>query len=566
MLLNNSTEILTEFFEDVYITNFSHTIGKPCSYIYFAVTFIYTQVFYSIMDNTENIIAKLHPLERKVLPYLSSVFTVHELVSMTGMQEVEVMRALQWLQNKELVTITEVIEEIVELDKNGKEYVEKGLPERRFLKILGDQPVTLEFIQKGSNLDKDEMTVCLGLLKKRGLMNIHKDKEVAVSITEAGRQALKKKSAEERLLDSLRTPRNVTTLTPEEHGIVKELFTRKEIIKKDIIKIKSAALTEKGKNLLTYSLEKEYTEQVTSELLQSGKWKSHSFRHYDVSINVPAISGGKQHIITQAISYIKQIWLDMGFVEMTGNLVQTSYWDLDSLFVPQDHPARQMQDTFFIKDGKNIAEGKLPEDFAKIRDIHEKGGKTGSTGWQTPWQEAEAKKVLLRTHTTVLSAQKLAEIGQTKTVHKKLPLKFFNVGRVFRNEALDWKHLFEFHQVDGIVIDSDANLKHLKAYLRLFFGKMGYPKIRIRPAYFPYTEPSLEVEVWHSKKQQWIELGGAGIFRPEVVVPLLGHDIPVLAWGLGLERIIAEYYHLTDIRDLYKNDMKQLQSMKIWVK
>jgi phenylalanyl-tRNA synthetase alpha chain len=131
---------------------------------------------------------------------------------------------------------------------------------------------------------------------------------------------------------------------------------------------------------------------------------------------------------------------------------------------------------------------------------------------------------------------------------------------------LDWKHLFEFHQVDGIVIDPDANVKHLKAYLRQFFGKMGYPKIRIRPAYFPYTEPSLEVEVWHPKKQQWIELGGAGIFRPEVVVPLLGHDVPVLAWGLGLERIISEYYRLTDIRDLYKNDIKQLQNMKLWVK
>ncbi|MEK6867387.1 MAG: phenylalanine--tRNA ligase subunit alpha, partial [Nanoarchaeota archaeon] len=239
------------------------------------------------------------------------------------------------------------------------------------------------------------------------------------------------------------------------------------------------------------------------------------------------------------------------------------------LFVPQDHPARQMQDTFFIKDetGKAIALGKLPADFAKIKEIHESGAKTGSTGWKTPWKEEDARKVLLRTHTTVLSALKLAELGQDpKTLQKKLPLKFFNVGRVFRNEALDWKHLFEFHQVDGIVIDPDANMKNLKAYLRQFFGKMGYSKIRIRPAYFPYTEPSMEVEVWHPKKNQWVELGGAGIFRPEVVVPLLGADIPVLAWGLGLERIISEYYHLTDIRDLYKNDLKQLQQMKIWVK
>ncbi len=521
------------------------------------------------MTDEQGIIAKLHPLERKILPYLSSVFTVHELVSITAMQEVEVMRALQWLQNKNIVTITETIEEIVELDKNGKEYAEKGLPEKRFLKVLATSnlPITLEGIQTSSDLNQNEMTVCLGLLKKRGLINIHKDKELTITITDAGTQILKKKSLEEKFIESLQSARNAKELSPEELAMFKEMLSRKEIIKKILIKIKSAALTEFGKKIITYSLDKEYIEQVTPEMLQSGAWKNHTFRHYDVSINVPAVSGGKQHIVTQAIAYIKQIWLDMGFVEMSGNLVQTSYWDLDSLFVPQDHPARQMQDTFFIKDGKNIALGKLPKEFAKIRDVHENGGKTGSTGWQTVWQETEAKKILLRTHTTVLSAQKLAEIGQDqKTVYKKLPLKFFNVGRVFRNEALDWKHLFEFHQVDGIVIDPDANLKHLKAYLRQFFGKMGYSKIRIRPAYFPYTEPSLEVEVWHPKKQQWIELGGAGIFRPEVVVPLLGHDIPVLAWGLGLERIISEYYHLTDIRDLYRNDMKQLQQMKIWVK
>lgn len=251
-------------------------------------------------------------------------------------------------------------------------------------------------------------------------------------------------------------------------------------------------------------------------------------------------------------------------------MVQTSYWDLDSLFVPQDHPARQMQDTFFLKDSekqKAIAIGKLPHDFAKIKEVHETGGKTGSTGWQTSWQEKEAQKILLRTHTTVLSILKLAELGKDqKTLNKKLPLKFFNVGRVFRNEALDWKHLFEFHQIDGIVIDPNATLKNLKAYIRQFFGKMGYSQIRIRPAYFPYTEPSLEVEVFHPQKKQWVELGGAGIFRPEVVMPFLGSDIPVLAWGLGLERIISDYYHLTDIRDLYKNDMKQLQQMKIWMK
>ena len=168
---------------------------------------------------------------------------------------------------------------------------------------------------------------------------------------------------------------------------------------------------------------------------------------------------------------------------------------------------------------------------------------------------------MLRTHTTVLSAQTMAKLKK-----EDLPAKFFAVGRVFRNEALDWKHLFEFYQVEGIVIDPNANLKNLKGYLTQFYKKMGYEKVRMRPAHFPYTEPSLEVDVFHPIKKEWVELGGAGIFRPEVVIPLLGFDCPVLAWGQGMGRIISEYWKITDIRELYKNDVKQLREMKMWLR
>ena len=149
---------------------------------------------------------------------------------------------------------------------------------------------------------------------------------------------------------------------------------------------------------------------------------------------------------------------------------------------------------------------------------------------------------------------------------EELPAKFFSVGKVFRNEALDWKHLFEFYQVEGIVVDPNANFRHLIGYLKEFYKKMGYSAVRMRPAHFPYTEPSLEVDVFHPIKKQWIELGGAGIFRPEVVKPLLGFDCPVLAWGQGMGRIIGEYWKITDIRDLYKNDIKQLREMKLWLR
>ena len=179
----------------------------------------------------------------------------------------------------------------------------------------------------------------------------------------------------------------------------------------------------------------------------------------------------------------------------------------------------------------------------KIKSTHENGWTTGSRGWGYKWSENVAKENLLRTHTTVLSAQTISRLKK-----EDLPAKFFSVARVYRNETLNWTHLFELTQVEGIVVDPNANFRDLIGCLKEFFKKMGFPDARVRPGHFPYTEPSAEVDVWHPVKKKWIELGGAGIFRPEVVKPLLGEAVPVLAWGLGMERSIMDYYGIDDIR------------------
>jgi len=217
-----------------------------------------------------------------------------------------------------------------------------------------------------------------------------------------------------------------------------------------------------------------------------------------------------------------------------------------------------VQDTFYLESPK---EGKLPEIFGKIKAVHENGGDTNSKGWKYKYSEQEAKKLLLRTHTTVLSAQAISKLKGDN-----LPQKFFSVGKVFRNETLDASHLFEFYQVEGIVVDEDANFGYLLGYLKEFFGKMGYSDVRIRPHHFPYTEPSAEVDVYHPIFKKWIELGGCGIFRAEVTKSLLGREVPVLAWGLGLARTEAEYFNISDLRDIYKNDIKQLREMKVFMR
>ncbi|MBR9703441.1 phenylalanine--tRNA ligase subunit alpha, partial [Candidatus Woesearchaeota archaeon] len=251
-----------------------------------------------------------------------------------------------------------------------------------------------------------------------------------------------------------------------------------------------------------------------------------------------------------------------GFQEMEGDYVQTAFWDLDALFVPQDHPAREMQDTFYLE---NPSKQKIDDKkvYEAVKATHENGGDTGSKGWGYTFSKKESEQLMLRTHTTVLSAQTLDLIKKGK---KQLPGKYFAVGKIFRNEELDWKHLFEFTQVEGIVVDPNADFSHLLGYLELFFQKIGYEKVRVRPGHFPYTEPSVEVDGWHPVKKEWVELGGAGLFRPEVTKTLIGKEVPVLAWGLGMERSISEYFAITDIRDLYNHDLKELRTMKKWVK
>ncbi|PIY60740.1 phenylalanine--tRNA ligase subunit alpha [Candidatus Woesearchaeota archaeon CG_4_10_14_0_8_um_filter_47_5] len=503
----------------------------------------------------------LHPLEQRVLPLLAVPMNIDMITDKAQLQEVEVRRALQWLENKKLVSLAEEPEEAVVLEKNGLLYIQEGLPERRFLNALKDKPISLAAVQKAARLEDEEVHISLGLLKKKGAITLQKADALLVSLNNEGKVWLRKALPEEDFLKK-KFPLSTGTLSPEERQVLTLLVKRKQIVRIDITKTITASLTSEGKKLLALGLDQsqETTEEtLTQGMLKTGSWQKKRFRHYDVVAPVPRMYGGKRHFTRQAVDYIKRIWLDLGFREMTGSLIQTSFWDLDALFVPQDHPARDMQDTFYLKRPKkgSIRDKALEK---RIKKTHESGWTTGSSGWQSPWSEERARENLLRTHTTVLSAQAIAQLKK-----KELPAKFFSVGKVFRNETLDWKHLFEFYQVEGIVVDPDATFCHLIGYLTDFYKKMGYPKVRIRPAHFPYTEPSAEVEVFHPVRKEWIELGGSGIFRPEVVKPLLGIDVPVLAWGQGMGRIISEYWGITDIRELYKNDLKFLRESKMLI-
>src|SRR3989338_6750616 len=382
------------------------------------------------MVDINKIQSSLHPLERKILPLLQKFHSVDELMVQSALKEVEVARALQWLRNKSIIEKKEDARKQISLDKNGQLYARQGLPERRFLSSL-NREMSIKDIERISRLSREEVGVSLGILKKKNAINISKKgNDVLVSITDTGRNLLKKDSLEEQFLKK-QFPLDPRSLSPEESYAFNEFMKRKSILKIDVQKAKTASLTRLCEEIIQNAgpVDKDVIDSLTQELIKNKSWQGKEFRAYDIKTPVPKISYGKKHFENEAIEYIKSIWLNLGFKEMSGSMVQTAFWDLDALFVPQDHPAREMQDTFYLH-GK----AKLPELWKKVKEVHENGADTGSRGWRYQFSKEETEQILLRTHTTVLSAQTIANLKK-----ENLPAKFFAIGKVFRNEALDWK-------------------------------------------------------------------------------------------------------------------------------
>ncbi len=506
----------------------------------------------------EDLLLSLSPLEKTILPLLH-LANVEKISEETELNLTSIRRAFQFLKNKNLVSLEEEKKKFVESDTNGILYLKKGLPERRLLTLLIEvKKISLKDAKKKSGLTDNEFAIALGVLKEKNFVAV-----VTGNINfKANIEETTKKTSEEKFLESL--PLELEKLTEEQKNIFKKLRARKNIVRIDeSVKIKFEA-TDLGRRVIEElpKFKKELIEQLDPEMIRKETWRGKVFRKYDIKSKVPEIYGGKRYFVNQAIDYARKIWIEMGFKEMTGTLTQTTFWNFDALFTPQDHSVREMQDTFYIKDIKV----RLPDKriVREVKKAHETGIQ-GSKGWKYKWKYEEAKRVVLRTHTTCLSARTISKLRQLRD-KKKLKGKYFAIGKCFRNETLDWSHGFEFNQTEGIVIDKDANFRHLLGYLKEFYKKMGFEKIRFTPAYFPYTEPSVEMSAWHPEKKLWLELGGAGIFRPEVTVPLLGENIPVLAWGPGFDRTIMDYYDIKDLREMYKNDLNKLRKIKFWLK
>lgn len=445
------------------------------------------------------------------------------------------------LENRGLVTVEIATQAEVVLEASGQDAVNNGLLEARLWSWMqAEQEPTMKGLQ--SAFERHEAGPGVGLLKQLG-----------VSIEQGHLVAQDPSGIESTLAERTEFLAMLPcALTDDVRPMVEAFKARKGFIAVVERTDRSWSITEAGRTIPKDALvETTVINDITPELLQGEAWRSAEFRPFDVTLEASTPRTGRSHPMQALIERIRAVFLEMGFSELVDDYVQTAGWNMDALFIPQDHPAREMQDTFYLDEPAS-----LPLDDTTMRHwkaVHEHGGDTGSLGWGGTFSMDIAQKGLLRTHTTVNTIQYLA-------AHPAEACRMFSVDRVFRKEAIDRTHLPEFHQIEGIIMEEGANLQMLVTTLKTFYAKMGYPEVRVRPAYFPYTEPSLEIEVrWRGK---WLELGGAGIFRPEVTEPL-GITSPVLAWGMGLERLAMLVLGLDDIRQLYISDLEWLRNQPI---
>lgn len=478
----------------------------------------------------------LSGIEKQILMAISGkdIVTVPDLISLTELSEVEVMRGVQWLDSKGLIEVNEDRIEFVRV--LNPTFV---FPERDVLRKISESPKAVT--------ELDKFGVQWILKRKWGKICGGK-----LTIEGNGKKMLGKNSPDEDLFMKLNKGEVATAeLAEAEKKALDVLRKRPKLIEVSQKAEREIKITEEGQNIVDDGLDTgKETNQLTHDLIVSGKWADTKFRKYDLGAPVPQAYPGKKHPLTMFIDKIRRIFLEMGFEEREGPLVEAAFWNFDALFQPQDHPARDMADTFYLS---TPAELPVPKKHVpKVRQMHEKGDHE-SLGWGYKWEEVEAGKAILRTHTTAVSARSLPTVTP--------PAKVFSIGRIFRNETIDYKHLAEFHQVDGIVVDPKVTFRDLLGYLKEFYLKMGFEKIRFRPGYFPYTEMSVEPEVYFEDRGEWIELGGSGIFRPEVTRPL-GIDCPVLAWGLGVERMMMLTLDIDDLRTIYGNDLAWLRSVR----
>ncbi len=501
---------------------------------------------------------ELRTQERKLLVSLERLkgkASVEELICESKLPDAAVMRSALTLQEKNLLEIHAEPQTVIKLNPEGKADAKNGLPERRLVNAtlaLGGKATLVESANR-AGLEKQFVQIALGWTQRKKWAT-YDSKTSTLTATESPRE-----EADERLLARLNSstdPLTIDELVEEEKSVVQDLKKRRLISTADKT-TRILEVTDQGKLAIHEGIKAiDEVTQLTPELIITGKWRQVRFQKYNIQAPVARTWSGKKHPYLAFLDEVREKLITLGFKEMTGTSVETSFFNFDALYMPQDHPAREIFGIYLVK--KPLYGDIYPyrKAVANVKATHENGWKTGSTGWGYKYSEEEAKRLILRGHGTCLSVRTLLDRNL------EVPSRYFSIARCYRPEVVDKTHLSEFSQVEGIVVDPNLNLKDLLGVLKKFAIEIaGADKVRFKPDYFPFTEPSVELSAF-KEGYGWVEFGGSGIFRPEVTLPL-GVEIPVIAWGLGVDRLFMMRAGIDDIRCIFSQDLDWLRKKEV---
>ena len=479
-----------------------------------------------------------------------------ELVANSKQSESGATRALTTLEEKQLVRVREAEEIILKLTSEGLEYAKQGLPERRVVQAvleLGGE-ATLDQASRRANIPSPTASLALGWIKVAKWCEVTSQLQTVV-LRATG---IPDKTDTEKLLEIL-SAKPETSLEEMPANLRKEVevLKRRKLITSRKHSRRYIELTSQGWKAVEEGITvPQEVSDLTPELLASQQWKTVSFRKYNIAAPVTPSWPGKRQPYRQFLDNLKKKLVNLGFQEMVGPTVELMFFNCDALFMPQDHPAREIHDIYFVKGQETGDLTDYSRFMQQVSETHENGWKTGSTGWRYAYSREEALKLILRSQGTAISARTLL------SKDLKIPGKYFSVVRCFRPDQVDRTHLTEFNQVEGIVVGADLSLRDLLGVLERFaIDIAGAEKVRFRPDYFPFTEPSVELQAY-KEGYGWLEFGGSGIFRPELTLPL-GVNVPVIAWGIGADRLYMMHAGIEDIRLLFAQDLDWMRRQKV---
>lgn len=511
-----------------------------------------------------NIIKNLHPLETKVLLRFSDggILTAECLKAVLGYKEGHANQAFSWLCGKGLAKeVRRVPHTYYEITDMGKALAKVGTVEERIIAFIREKGAgALPEIARALGIENREIGSAFGLLVKDGYLKMTEDKRADFALFPlphpvphriAVIKGLFKKAVEGNgLLDD-------AALTEEERRAIVPLAKKrgaagspfKTVERESVEYTLTADGLEEGKALKAAGVTGDEFGALTAKMLETASWKGGAFRAYNITVPPARVIPGRTNPYADFLEGVKDKLCGLGFREFDGPLVETEFWNGDALFMPQFHAARDIHDVYRIKNpthAKSIEEPYL----SRVKAEHESGGDSGSRGWNYRFSEEFTRRLILRSQGTVLSAHQLHSA--------EVPGKYFGIVRCFRYDKVDATHLSDFYQTEGIVLGKDVNLRTLLGFLKMFATEIaGATEVKYVPGYFPFTEPSIEVHIKHPVLG-WFELGGSGIFRPEVT-RAMGVDVPVLAWGIGIDRMALMALGLNDLRELFCEDIERVR-------